>query len=123
MDMTESRDLTVVITHGIEHEMSSVALTIARGGINAGLRVSLFLTSSGVDLVRKRGVELTHVPPLDSVKDLLAEIMTRGGTVWACPPCVKTRGYEQADLLEGVVIAGAAGMHKLIAAGGATLSF
>ena len=117
------RDLTVVITHGIEHEMSSVALTIARGGINAGLRVSLFLTSSGVDLVRKRGVELTHVPPLDSVKDLLAEIMTRGGTVWACPPCVKTRGYEQADLLEGVVIAGAAGMHKLIAAGGATLSF
>jgi len=117
------RDLTVVITHGIDHELSSVALTIARGGMNAGLRVSLFLTSTGVDLVRRRGAELTHVPPLDPLKDLIADIITRGGTVWACPPCTKTRGYEQADLIDGVTIAGAAGMHKLIAGGGATLCF
>ena len=117
------RDLTVVITHGIDHELSSVALTVARGGMNAGLRVSLFVTSSGIDLLRKRGAELTHVPPLDPLKELLADIITRGGTVWACPPCVKSRGYEQADLIDGVVIAGAAGMHKLIAAGGATVCF
>ncbi|HEX4296630.1 MAG TPA: DsrE family protein [Devosia sp.] len=49
--------------------------------------------------------------------------MQRGGTVWACPPCVKARGYEQSDLIDGVVIAGASGMHQLIAAGGATVSF
>lgn len=118
-----SRDLTVVITHGIDHELSSVALTIARGGMNNGLRVSLFLTSSAVDLVRRRGVELTHVAPVDPIKDMLGEIISRGGTVWACPPCVETRGYTQADLIDGVVIAGAAGMHKLIANGGATLCF
>lgn len=117
------RDLVVVITRGIDHELSSVALTIARGGMNNGLKVSLFLTSSGVDLARKRGMELTHVPPIDPAKTMLAEIIQRGGTVWACTPCVETRGYQQADLIDGVVIAGAAGMHKLIAAGGATLSF
>ena len=121
--MSEARDLTVVITRGIDHELSSVALTIARGGMNAGLRVSLFLTSAGVDLVRKRGAELTHVAPRDPLKDLVADIIKRGGTVWACPPCTKTRGYEQADLVDGVIIAGAAGMHKLIAEGGATLCF
>ncbi len=48
-----SRDLVVMITHGIDHELSSVGFTIANGGITAGLKVSIFLTSSGVDLARK----------------------------------------------------------------------
>jgi len=122
--MSESaRNLVVVVTHGIDHELSSVALTIARGGMNAGLNVSLFLSSAGVDLVRRRGTELTHVAPIDPVKTILAEIIGRGGMVWACTPCVETRGYQQADLIDGVTIAGASAMHQLIAAGAATLSF
>ena len=50
----EARNLVVLITHGIDDELSSVALTIALGGMTAGLKVSIFLTSSGVDLVRFR---------------------------------------------------------------------
>jgi predicted peroxiredoxin len=53
------------------------------------------------------------------VKDFLA----RGGTLWACTPCVKARGYTQEDLIEGTVITGASPMHELIKAGAATLSF
>ena len=53
------------------------------------------------------------------VKDFLA----RGGTLWACTPCVKARGYEQADLIDGVIITGASKMHERIKAGAATLSF
>jgi predicted peroxiredoxin len=122
--MTETtRALVVVITHGIDHELSSVAVTIARAGITAGLAVSLFLTSSGVDLVRRRGTALTHVAPIDPLAGMLADFLGRGGRIWACPPCTKSRGYEQADLIDGVVIAGAAGMHELIKAGAATLCF
>lgn len=38
-----TRDLVVVITHGIDHELSSAGLTIACGGITAGLKVSYSL--------------------------------------------------------------------------------
>jgi predicted peroxiredoxin len=117
------RNLVVLITHGIDHELSSVALTIANGGMTAGLKVSLFLTSSGVDLVRKRAAATTHVAPLEPLAALLADFTKRGGTIWACTPCVKARGYTQDDLLEGVVITGASPMHELVAAGAATLSF
>jgi predicted peroxiredoxin len=119
----ETRDLVVMITHGTEHELSSAALTIALGGMTAGLKVSIFLTSSGVDLVRRRAVDLTHVKPLDPLKDMIADFLARGGTLWACPPCVKSRGYTQEDLIEGVIIMGASGMHELIKRGAATLSF
>jgi predicted peroxiredoxin len=120
---SDSRHLVVLVTHGAEHELSSAALTIANGGLTAGLNVSIFLTSSGVDLVRRRALETTHVKPLEPLADLVRDFMARGGTIWACTPCVKSRGYTQEDLIDGVVITGASPMHALIKAGAGTLSF
>jgi predicted peroxiredoxin len=122
--MTESnRNLVVLVTHGTDHELSSVAFTIANGGISAGLKVSAFLTSAGVDLVRKRAIDTTQVQPLEPLVALVKDFLARGGTLWACTPCVKARGYTQDDLIEGTVITGASPMHELIKAGAATLSF
>lgn len=118
-----AKKLVILVTKGIESELSSVAFTIANGGITAGLEVSIFLTSTGIDLVRKRGQAMTQVAPLDPLAKLIEDFMKRGGVVWACTPCVTSRGYQQDDLLDGVVIAGASLMHGEIKAGAATLSF
>ena len=87
----ESRKLVVLITQGLESELSSVAFT--------------------------------QVHPLEPLRDLMQDFLERGGTLWACTPCVKSRGYEQDDLIEGTVITGASVMHELIQGGAATLSF
>lgn len=122
--MTEtSRELVVLMTRGTDHELSSVGFTIACGGLTAGMRVYAFLTSSAVDLVRRRAADLTHVPPLDPLRTMIEDFVKRGGTIWACPPCVKARGYTQEDLIEGVTIQGASAMHERLKAGAATLSF
>jgi len=57
------------------------------------------------------------------MKELVDNFMAGGGTVWVCPPCAKVRGYDQEDLIDGVVIAGSASLHALIIEGAATLSF
>ena len=118
-----NKKLVIIITKGIESELSSVAFTIANGAITAGLDVSIFLTSTGIDLLRKRGQTMTQVAPLDPLAKLIDDFMQRGGNVWACTPCVASRGYDQADLLDGVVITGASLMHAAIKDGAATLSF
>lgn len=118
-----SRELVVLMTKGADHELSSVAFTIANGGITAGLKVYAFLTSAAVDLVRKRAADLPHVPPLDPLKALIDDFLRRGGTIWACPPCVKARGYTQEDFIDGVAIQGASAMHERLLAGAASLSF
>lgn len=117
------KELVVLMTKGADHELSSVAFTIANGGITAGLKVYAFLTSSSVDLVRKRAADLPHVPPLDPLKALIDDFLRRGGTIWACPPCVAARGYTQDDFIEGVTIQGASAMHQRLMAGAASLSF
>ena len=119
----QTRELVVLMTKGADHELSSVGFTIANGGMTAGLAVSVFLTSAAVDLVRRRAVDSTQVNPLEPLKALIEDFLERGGTIWACTPCVKARGYGQEDLIEGVAIAGASVMHERIKAGAATLSF
>ncbi|MET0508889.1 MAG: DsrE family protein [Burkholderiaceae bacterium] len=118
-----TRELVVLMTKGTDHELSSVAFTIANGGITAGLKVYAFLTSSAVDLVRRRAADTTHVVPLEPLKALIDDFQKRGGTLWACPPCVKARGDSQEDLIEGVTIVGASAMHERLALGAASLSF
>ena len=122
--MTEAtRELVVLVTHGADHELSSVAFTIACGGITSGMKVCAFLTSAAVDLVRRRSIDMTHVQPLDPLKTLIDDFMKRGGVVIACPPCVKGRGYTQEDLIDGVSIAGASVIHEKFKNGAASLSF
>jgi predicted peroxiredoxin len=121
--MSEEKSLVVMVAHGADHELSSVAFTIANGGMTAGLKVFVFLTSAGVDLARKRAIDTTHVPPLEPLAALVADFLKRGGTLWACTPCVKARGYSQEHLIEGTIITGASVMHEQLKAGAATLSF
>src|SRR5262245_29169038 len=119
----QTSELVVLMTRGTDHELSSVGFTIANGGMTAGLKVHMFLTSAAVDLVRKRAADTTQVNPLDPLKALIEDFIGRGGTLWACTPCVKARGYTQEDLIGGVTIAGSSVMHDRIKAGAATLCF
>src|SRR5512137_2633425 len=120
---SNQRELVVMVTRGTDHELSSVAFTVACGAITSGMKVYAFLVSSAVDLVRRKAVDITHVPPLDPLKALIDDFLARGGTIWACPPCVKARGYTQEDFIPGVTIQGASAMHERLKAGAATLSF
>lgn len=117
------RNLVVLITSAPHDEKATVAFTIANGGMTSGLKVSVFLTADAVNIVRKRAVDSVHSHPFSPLRELVEDFQKRGGILWACTPCVKARGYEQSDLIDGVVVAGASGMHELIQAGAATLSF
>lgn len=119
----EARELVVMISHGIDDELSSVGFTIANGAITNGLKVAVFLASSGVDLVRKRATDTTQVKPLEPLTGLITDFVKRGGELFACTPCAKARGYEQADLIEGVTISGASVILDRFKRGAASLSF
>ncbi len=122
--MSEKKKLVIVVTSGLDDERSSVAWSVANGGIHSGLDVSMFLVSSGVDWVRKGAADAAHPNPLDPpMKEMIQMVIDSGGTIMVCPPCAKVRGYTEKDLLDGVVITGSGAMHELIKQGAATLSF
>jgi len=122
--MSDSKKLVVVVTRGCDDERSSVAWSVANGGVASGMEVHMFLVSSGVDWVRKGAATVARPNPLDPpVMEMMQRIMENGGRIMVCPPCAKVRGYEPENLLEGVELAGSVSMHALIQEGAATLSF
>jgi predicted peroxiredoxin len=122
--MSEEKKLVVVVTSGFNDERSSVAWSVANGGVASGYNVTMFLVSSGVDWVRKRGADVARLNPLDPpVKDMIQTVLDNGGSIMVCPPCAKVRGYEQSDFIDGVVLAGSTAMLGLVSEGAKTLTF
>jgi len=120
----EKRKLVIVISRGLDDERSSVAWSIANGGIKSGLDVSVFLVSSGVDWVRKGAADKVHLNPEDPMMiDMIRFVIDNGCPVGVCPPCAKVRGYGAEDLIEGVQIVGSAAIHEPVKAGAAVLTF
>ena len=122
--MLENKKLVVVVTNGFDNERSSVAWSIANGGIASGYEVTMFLVASGVDWVRKGAAEVARLNPLDPpVSEFIQNIINSGSTIMVCPPCAKVRGYEQEDLMDGVVLAGSTSMLEVVSQGASTLTF
>jgi len=122
--MEAKKKLVIVITRGLDDERSSVAWSIANGGINAGLDVSIFLASSGVDWVRKGAADNVHLNPMDpSMHEMIKKVMDNGSVISVCPPCAKVRGYSESDLIEGVKVVGSIAIHEQLLAGAAALTF
>jgi predicted peroxiredoxin len=120
----QKQKMVIVASRGLDDERATASMTIANGGLAAGFDVTMFLIASGVDLVRKGGVEHARMNPFDPpLKELVEDFQAKGGSFIACPPCAKVRGYRPEDLLDGVEIAGSAALHALIKQGAVTLSF
>ena len=121
--MSENQKLVIVISRGLDDERASVAWSIANGGVSTGFEVTAFLVSAGVDWVRKGAADAAQLNPLDpTMKDMVANI-AENGKILACPPCAKVRGYSEADLIDGVTLAGSPAMLEIVKEGAHTLSF
>ena len=122
--MSQKKKLVVVVTNGMHDERSSAALSVANSGLNAGLEVTMFLVSAGVDLVRRGAAAVAQLNPLDpTLGEMLDNFLASGGDVFVCPACAKVRGYGERDVVDGVGFKGSGAMHELIAQGAATVSF
>jgi len=122
--MAEMQKMVVIVTNGFNDERSSVAWSVANGGVGMGFEVTMFLVSSGVDWVRKGAAEVARPNPLDPpIKDMIKTVIDGGGNILVCPPCAGVRGYEADDLIEGVTLAGSAAMLDVARQGAVTVTF
>jgi len=122
--MSEKKKMVVTITNGVDNERSSVAWSVANGGVGMGFDVTMFLVSSGVDWARRGAAEKARPNPLDpTIGEMMNNVMESGGQILVCPPCAKVRGYDESDLIDGAVLAGSAAMLGVAAQNAITLTF
>jgi predicted peroxiredoxin len=117
--MTASRTLVVKVTCGTESlERLNQAFTVAATAVASGVPVSLWLTGEASWMAvpgRAEAVELAHAADLADLRDAVLG----AGTVTVCGQCAARRDLTGADLLDGVVIRGAAAFVEEVTADGA----
>jgi predicted peroxiredoxin len=122
--MSESKKLVVIVTRGCDDERSSVAWSVANGGIASGFEITMFLVSAGADWARKGAADHARLNPLDPpVTEMMQNVIDSGGRILVCPPCAKVRGYAQENLIEGAQLAGSTTMLGVVSEGAKTLTF
>ncbi|WP_344194137.1 DsrE family protein [Pedococcus aerophilus] len=98
-------------------ERLNQALTVAATAAASGVEVSLWLTGDASWMAvpgRAERVELPHAAPL---RDLVDAVLATG-TVTVCGQCAARRDLSAADLIEGVVVRGAAAFVEEVMAEG-----
>lgn len=122
--MAEQKKLVIVNSRGLDDERSSVAWSIANTAAASDMEVTVFLVAAGVDWVRKGAADVARPNPLDPpVGQMIGNFLANGGRILVCPPCAKVRGYTEASLIEGAMIAGAPVMLEEIVHGAGSLTF
>lgn len=102
------RTLVVKTTAGTDRlEAANQAFTVAAAAVAAGAAVSLWLTGEAAWFAlpgRAAELVLPHATPLPDLLDaVLAE-----GTVTVCSQCAARRDIAEADVVEGIRVAGSA---------------
>src|SRR4051794_27727570 len=112
------RGLVVKVTAGTDDpERCNQGFTVAATALTAGADVSLWLTGEAAWFGvpgRAEEFELPHARPL---AELLGTVLA-GGTVTVCTQCAARRGVAEADLREGVRLAGSASYVEEVLADG-----
>ena len=115
--------IVVVISHGSNSDKSSIAMTIANAAKSNGHEVAVFLSSDAVYLAKHGYTDSSVYRPFKALEELVRTYLDGKGTMWACAPCVIHRGIKNEDMLEGVVVTGAASLLEWIAAGAQTICY
>ncbi len=122
--MADKQKMVVTVTNGLDNERSSVAWSVANGGVGMGFEVTMFLVSAGADWARRGAAEHARPNPLDpTVGEMMSNVVDSGGQILVCPPCAAVRGYGEEDLIDGAVLAGSVAMLGVAAEGAITLTF
>ncbi len=83
---------------------------------------AVFITADASMLCVKGGMDGLQAEGHEPLKDLVAQYQNNGGKIWICPACVKAKGINENDLIDGVEIAGAPKTMEFLATGGHLLA-
>ena len=103
-----SRKLVFMVTHGPEdHERATIPFVLAVAAQAAGIEVVMGFQVEGVLLLKKEYAEKVAAPGFVPLKDLLEIYTTNGGKLFACGPCIASRGIQITDCVSGATVVNA----------------
>lgn len=122
--MSDNGKAVINLTTGHEDaDKVTIAFLVATAALNAGKRVTMFLTKEAVRIALPGyadAVESAGAPP---VARLFEQYAAGGGELFVCPICFTARGLPEGDLVGNARLAGATPLWEWIGDGATVFSY
>ena len=119
----DDRSVFINMTNAEDLHAASMALSLASNAQKQGFPVYIFLNvhaAKFADANLPKDVKYADFPP---VKDMLADVMAKGGTVFVCVHCAQVVGVSKDKIAKGMIPADHADFLKKLPRKGEILSF
>jgi predicted peroxiredoxin len=93
-----------------EGDRVATPLVLANSALANGKDVLPWLTMEGVELAKRGAAKTVNTHSFAPVSELLEIYIENGGRIGVCPPCAKTHGVTDDNIIESVELMGALAM-------------
>jgi predicted peroxiredoxin len=104
-------------------DKATVAFVVANASVASEKETVVFLSTEGVRLSQKGYADDVHEEGFAPLKELMDSFVSVGGKIWICSPCFKTRGLDEAALIDGSTIVGGAKLVEFLSDGAPCVSY
>lgn len=99
MAQQNAKYLFTVTTYDCDPDRVATPLVLANNALAAGGDVLLWLTVDGANLARKGTADPLKPKSFPPVSELLKTFTENGGRIGVCPPCGKTHGVTDDNMV------------------------
>lgn len=108
---TQSENYLFTLTDfGTDTDRVATPLVLANSALANGKDVLLWLTMGGVGLAKKEAANSLTPKSFAPVSELLDTYISNGGRIGVCPPCAKTHGVTDDNIIDNAELMGAVAM-------------
>jgi predicted peroxiredoxin len=104
-------------------DRATVGFVVANAAVGSDQETLVFLSTEGVRLAVQGYADDIHEEGFAPLKELLANLVNGGGTIYVCSPCFKKRNLDETKLVPGATIVGGAKLVEFMAGGTPTISY
>ncbi len=104
-------------------DKATVAFVVANAAVASEQQTVVFLSTEAVRLAQQGYADDIHEEGFAPLRELMANFVKAGGTIWVCSPCFKRRKLDETKLVAGAVIVGGAKLVEFLSQGAPCVSY
>jgi predicted peroxiredoxin len=107
--VTATEKLVFMVTRGQDQpELATIPFVMAAAALASDVGVVMGFQGDAVELMKAGTAETVAAAGFPPLAKLVADVRELGGLLLVCSPCMKSRGIEPGDLVEGTEVVAAA---------------
>ena len=104
-------------------DKATVAFVVANAAVASEQQTVVFLSTEAVRLAQQGYADDIHEEGFSPLRELMANFVKAGGTIWVCSPCFKRRKLDETKLVAGATIVGGAKLVEFLSQGAPCVSY